>query len=92
MRDPKEIACKIKTIREKKGLSQERFGSKIGVSGKSVSAYENGRCRPPLKVLEAISETYDTTVIDLAQKKRDCLLRSLLLLKEELLKIEEIIK
>lgn len=54
-----DIGSKIKEIRTKHDLSQHRFGQKIGVSGKTVSAYETGRCIPPLKVLEEITDIYD---------------------------------
>ena len=43
------IAQKIKNIRLLKNLSQDRFGKKIGKSGKTISAYESGRCVPTLR-------------------------------------------
>lgn len=63
-------ANKIKTIRKKLNMSQDRFGKKFGVSGKTVSAYENGKCAPPLRVLEKISKIYGTgfTAIDVDMK------------------------
>lgn len=54
---------KIKIVRAKHNLSQARFGQKIGMSGKSISAYETGRCAPPLRILETISNVYDTNFV-----------------------------
>ena len=38
----------IKHIRDKRNLSQDKLGRKIGVCGKTVSAYEAGRIQPTL--------------------------------------------
>ncbi len=59
-----ELSKKLKGVREKNCLSQTRFGRKIGVSGKTVSAYENGRSVPSLKVLDSISKVYKVHVIN----------------------------
>lgn len=58
----KSIGKKIKLIRIKYNLSQDRFGYKIGVSGKTVSAYETGRTIPSLRVLENIASVYKISV------------------------------
>jgi len=60
----------IKQIREERNLSQKRFGRKIGLTGKSISAYETGRCSPPLKVLENISNVYDVSLFKFIQNKQ----------------------
>ncbi|KKU49160.1 MAG: DNA-binding helix-turn-helix protein [candidate division WWE3 bacterium GW2011_GWB1_47_11] len=54
------IGDKIKTLRLSHKLSQRRFGEKLGISGKTVSAYETGRSLPSLKVMENISSAYTT--------------------------------
>lgn len=59
---PKVLGTKIKKIREIHNLSQNRFGKKLGLSGKTISAYERGNISPPFKVLEKICSTYDTTI------------------------------
>lgn len=43
-----DVSKLIKQIRLKKKISQERLGQKIGVTGKTVSAYELGRINPTL--------------------------------------------
>ena len=88
----RELSIKIKNLREKKGLSQDRFGSKIGVSGKSVSAYENGRCVPPLKVLENICRIYDQPVFYIEDKNKENICETILIIKKHISKIEEILE
>lgn len=69
-----EISKQIKTLRDSCNLSQERFGKKIGVSGKTISAYENGRATPSLKILNAISKTYNTNLFP-AEHNSDVLIK-----------------
>lgn len=59
----KNIHEKIKKIRNSARLSQSRFGYKLGLSGKTISAYETGKIEPPLKVLEAISHEYGENLV-----------------------------
>lgn len=56
------IGQKIKEIRLKNNLSQQRFGKKIGVSGKSISAYETGSIQPSQKVMDQISIVYGVNI------------------------------
>jgi transcriptional regulator with XRE-family HTH domain len=86
-----EINIKIKNLREKKGLSQERFGGKVGVSGKSISAYENGRCMPPVRVLENICRVYNTSVFYLGNENKENLAEIISEIKQHVSKIEEIL-
>jgi len=64
-----DVGRKIREIREQKNLSQDRFGKKIGKTGKTICAYESGRCSPPLKVLEDISQVYDATFMSVKQSR-----------------------
>lgn len=50
-----KLAAKIKKARLEAQLSQGELGSAIGLSDKSVSAYEAGRATPPLSILEKLS-------------------------------------
>jgi len=52
----KELANRIRTARENAHLSQQTLGETIGVSDKSISAYEKGRSQPPLKKLQKIAD------------------------------------
>ena len=80
-----EIAKKIKDIRLERNLSQDRFGKKIGKSGKTVSAYENGKCTPTFSVLDSISQVYDVTFVHLKKSKEEQL-------RDKIQNVREIIK
>lgn len=83
------ISQKIKKIRIKFNLSQKRFGQKIGISGKSVSAYETGRATPSVKVLSQIAKTFNVSFNDLMpSENRDYLYKKLLELENNLLELK----
>ncbi len=50
-----QLAEKIRTARIEVGLSQTDLGGAIGLSDKSISAYEKGRAIPPIDKLRKIS-------------------------------------
>jgi len=58
-----EIGEQLKKLREKLNISQDRFGKRIGVTGKTVSAYETGKIIPSLDILKKISEEYNVTFL-----------------------------
>ena len=84
------IGEKIKDIRVNKNLSQRRFGMKIGKSGKTISAYENGRCVPSLKVLDSISQVYDVTFLHLKKGRKGQLEEKLEYIKGAIREIESV--
>jgi DNA-binding XRE family transcriptional regulator len=45
-----DIPIFIKQLRKNKNLSQERLGRKVGVTGKTISAYETGNICPSIEV------------------------------------------
>jgi transcriptional regulator with XRE-family HTH domain len=51
-----EIATRIRQARREAHLSQLELGTGIGVSDKSISAYEQGRSVPPFEKLKKIAE------------------------------------
>ena len=51
-----ELAKRIRNARENSHLSQHELGKSIGLSDKSVSAYEKGRSQPPLENLRKIAD------------------------------------
>lgn len=81
---------KIKKLRLSKNMSQERFGSKIGISGKSISAYENNLCVPSLRVMESIANTYDVSFV--SENKKENLNNKLQDLKKYLIELESILE
>ena len=51
--------------RKSKNLTQEEFAEKLGVSSKSVSRWENGKCMPDLSLLIPISKELDISINEL---------------------------
>jgi len=80
---------KIRYLRNKFNLSQNRFGKKIGVSGKTISSYETGRSKPPFHILEKIAETFNTTFISITDKDKDLISTKLHKLEEYLYDLKQ---
>lgn len=55
MFDRTQLGKRIKEARQRAGLSQQQLADSIGVSDKTISAYEVGRVDPPLESLSSIS-------------------------------------
>lgn len=53
-----ELAARLKLFREKAGLTIYEVGEKIGKSGKTVSAWENGRGQPDADMLLLLCKVY----------------------------------
>lgn len=51
-----ELAHRIRNARENAHLSQAELANGIGVSDKSISAYEQGRSTPPIDKLRKIAD------------------------------------
>ncbi len=56
---------KIWRLRERKGLSQEAFAEKVGVSRQTVSNWENGKATPDAYKLKQICEALSVRADDL---------------------------
>lgn len=56
MKEPYSLFKNIKKARVTSGLSQKELGKKLGVSDKTVSAYETGRAIPPSPTLFKIAD------------------------------------
>ena len=52
------IADKIKSIREKEGLTQDDLARELFVSRTTVAKWETGKCLPNIYTLRMISEKY----------------------------------
>lgn len=50
------LGAKIKSLRNEKGITQEYFAEKIGISPRSVSFIENGKNYPVPETLAAICQ------------------------------------
>lgn len=53
-----QLAMRLRAFREKSGLTIYEVGEKIGKSGKTVSAWENGRGQPDADMLLTLCELY----------------------------------
>ncbi len=90
-----ELSKRIRKARMNAKLSQSELGKGIGLSDKSISAYEQGRSIPPFMKLKKIAEqtshplsyfTEDkpTEMVDLSQK--------LLAIERELAEVKRLLK
>ena len=70
-------------------MSQDRFGKKLGLSGKTISAYEKGKIYPALSVLEKISEEFN---VNFMKKTNKDLERKIEELQRNILDIQRMFK
>lgn len=57
-----ETGKRIKQLRKAKGLTQEQFAEKVGVSPRMVRAFESGSSGASIDVLVILSELFDTSL------------------------------
>ena len=53
------FAVRLKSLREKAGLSHEEVAEQIGVSATTIYHWESGRMVPSVERFPAIAETYN---------------------------------
>ena len=87
-----DVPKQIRTLRDSKNMSQERFGKKLGLSGKTISSYETGRSMPPLRVLETISDAYDVTIAGINSKKKNQAEKTMELIQKGLKELQRILE
>ncbi len=51
----------LKTIREKKNITQVRLGIEIGVAQETISAYENGKAVPGVEILSRLADFFNVS-------------------------------
>ena len=51
--------------RREKNLTQEQLAEKLGVSNKTVSKWETGKCMPDYSVVKGLCEELEITVAEL---------------------------
>jgi len=69
-----QVGGKIKSLRSKHGITQERLAETLGITAQAVSRWESGACYPDIELLPAIADYFDVTVDDLLcedQGKKD---------------------
>lgn len=68
--DQNKIGFFIKDVRREKGLTQEQFAEKLGVSQKSVSRWETGKTMPDYSLLASICDVLEINVAELLGAER----------------------
>ncbi len=53
--------------RKKKNLTQEQLAEKIGVSNKTISKWETGKCMPDYAVVKSLCEELEITIAELME-------------------------
>lgn len=93
MKNPYLLFKNIKAARIHAGFSQSQLSNKIGVSDKTVSAYETGRVIPPTTTLFSIARATGTSLLQLTgfeQKSTETAVsKKLDLLAEKIIEIGE---
>lgn len=62
MRSSKEIINLIKSMREKKGLSLEELGRRVGIAKSTLSRYETGQREFPVNDIDKYADVLGTTI------------------------------
>ena len=65
--DQKLVGQFLKQLRKEKGITQEEFAEKIGVSGRTVSRWETGSNMPDISLLVDIADFYDVDVREIIE-------------------------
>lgn len=63
--DVKKIGMFISSQRKAQGMTQEQLAVKLGVSNKSVSKWERGKCMPDLSIYEDLCEILHISINEL---------------------------
>lgn len=58
----REVAQRLKSLRESIGLSQAKIAALMGATQASVNRYENGQTTPPLKILLWYADFFDVSM------------------------------
>lgn len=55
----------IKRLRENKHMTQQQLASKLNVSDKTISKWENSRGYPDISLIESLANALDVSIIEL---------------------------
>jgi putative transcriptional regulator len=69
--DEVDLSILVRSLRERMGLTQEKFAAKLGVTFASVNRWENGKAKPSplaLKQVEDLLRSLDDAGRDLLQQ------------------------
>ncbi len=68
--DPKKIGMFLRQLRKERNLTQEQFAQEVGVSGRTISRWENGTNMPDISLLVHIADFYEIDVRELIEGER----------------------
>ena len=68
--DQQKIGAFLKTLRKERALTQEQLAEQFGVTGRTVSRWENGNNLPDLAILVALADYYDVEIRELLNGER----------------------
>ncbi|MCH5257300.1 MAG: helix-turn-helix transcriptional regulator [Lachnospiraceae bacterium] len=60
----------LKELRNKKGITQEQFAERLGVSNRSISRWENGVTMPDFDLLIQMAKYYDVEIGEILDGER----------------------
>jgi len=60
-----KIGTKIRALRKKNDITQEKLSEYLGVSAQAVSRWESGICYPDIEILPTISDFFNTSIDEL---------------------------
>lgn len=66
-----QIGAFLKSLREEKGMTQEKLAEMVGVSNRTVSRWENGKNIPDLSILVQMSDYFDVQLSEIVAGKRE---------------------
>lgn len=63
------LSDNIKKLRENHKLTQDELGNKLGISGKTVSSWENGRSEPKMGMVEKMANIFGCKKSDIIDEE-----------------------
>ena len=68
----RDIGKNIRTLRTRRGLSQDQLAEALHVTRQTVSNYETGRSRPDVEMLTALAEALGADVTEVLYGPPGC--------------------
>lgn len=68
--DQVKIGSFLRELRKEKALTQEQLAEQFGVSGRTVSRWENGNNMPDISILIELADFYDVDIRELIDGER----------------------
>ena len=68
--DQKKVGTFLKDLRREKGITQEQLAEELGVSGRTISRWENGNNMPDISLLVEIADYFDVSIPEIIKGER----------------------